>query len=295
MLLLYVLDTFFYASLLFLIIAGLNIIYGVFRVINLAHASLFTLGAYAAAWVITSLVIPWVSDNLLLLLLFPLVLSALVVAIASVALVTPILRYSIGKGDTFQLMVTYGLLLIFEDIFKLVWGPQPVRADKPFFELGFLDIGGLRYPIYKLYVILFTLALALALWFLTYKTSFGLIMRSASMDPYMAVALGLNVSRFLVLAVILASILAGLGGALYVPVASVQLGISTEFLVVAFVGMVIGGLGSFIGAVLGSIIVSFLRTISLIFFPELELVILYVVAVLVLLFRPEGIGGGRGW
>jgi branched-subunit amino acid ABC-type transport system permease component len=115
------------------------------------------------------------------------------------------------------------------------------------------------------------------------------------MDPHMITALGLNTSRFLIIVIVLASALAGLGGSLYIPVASVQLGVSTEFLVIAFVGMVIGGLGSFIGAVAGSLIVSGLRTLTLIVFPELELVVLYLVAVIVLLWRPEGIGGGRGW
>ncbi len=291
----YVLDTFFYASLLFLIIAGLNMIYGVLRIVNLAHASLFTLGAYATAWATTSIIIPKVSESILALLILPVVLALIVTLVFTLALVTPLLRYSQGKGDAFQLIVTFGLLLIFEDIFKLIWGPKPISSYHLFFQLGFMDIAGLRYPIYKLYVILATLALALALWYLTYRTSFGLILRATSMDPHMVTALGLNTSRFLIIVIILSSILAGLGGSLYIPVASVQLGISTEFLVIAFVGMVIGGLGSFIGAVLGSIIVSSLRTLSLIFFPELELVVLYLVAVIVLLWRPEGIGGGRGW
>jgi branched-subunit amino acid ABC-type transport system permease component len=158
-----------------------------------------------------------------------------------------------------------------------------------------VDVAGLRYPVYKLYVILFTAILALALWYVTYRTAFGLVLRASSMDPHMATALGLNTSRFLIIVIVLASALAGLGGALYIPVASVQLGLSTEFLVIAFVGMVIGGLGSFVGAVVGSLIVSSLRTLTLIVFPELELVVLYLVAVIVLLWKPEGIGGGRGW
>ncbi len=291
----YVLDTFFYTSLLFLIIAGLNIIYGVLRIVNLAHASLFTLGAYATAWITTSLILPVFGENVLALLILPLILSVITVVVFALALVAPLLGYSQGKGEAFQLIVTFGLLLIFEDIFKLIWGTSPISSYHLFFQLGFMDIGGLRYPFYKLYVIIATLILALVLWYLTYRTSFGLILRATSMDPHMVTALGLNATRFLVIVIILSSVLAGLGGALYIPVASVQLGISTEFLVIAFVGMVIGGLGSFIGAVLGSIIVSSLRTLSLIFFPELELVVLYLIAVIVLLWRPEGIGGGRGW
>jgi branched-chain amino acid transport system permease protein len=291
----YVLDTLFYSSLLFLIIAGLNLIYGILRVVNLAHASLFTLGAYATAWITTSLIVPRLGENLLALMVLPLVLGVILVILVSLALVTPLLRYSQGRGDAFQLIVTFGLLIIFEDLFKLAWGPYPVSAYNLFFQMGFVDVAGLRYPVYKLYVILFTAILALALWYVTYRSAFGLVLRASSMDPHMATALGLNASRFLIIVIVLASALAGLGGFLYIPVASVQLGVSTEFLVIAFVGMVIGGLGSFVGAVVGSLIVSSLRTLTLIVFPELELVVLYLVAVIVLLWKPEGIGGGRGW
>jgi branched-chain amino acid transport system permease protein len=291
----YVLDTLFYSSLLFLIIAGLNLIYGILRVVNLAHASLFTLGAYATAWITTSLIVPRLGENLLALMVLPLVLGVILVILVSLALVTPLLRYSQGRGDAFQLIVTFGLLIIFEDLFKLAWGPYPVSAYNLFFQMGFVDIAGLRYPVYKFYVILLTAILALALWYVTYRSAFGLVLRASSMDPYMITALGLNTSRFLIIVIVLASALAGLGGSLYIPVASVQLGLSTEFLVIAFVGMVIGGLGSFVGAVAGSLIVSGLRTLTLIVFPELELVVLYLVAVIVLLWRPEGIGGGRGW
>ncbi|MFZ8792405.1 MAG: branched-chain amino acid ABC transporter permease [Acidilobaceae archaeon] len=291
----YVLDTLFYSSLLFLIIAGLNLIYGILRVVNLAHASLFTLGAYATAWITTSLIVPRLGESLLALMVLPLVLGVILVILVSLALVTPLLRYSQGRGDAFQLIVTFGLLIIFEDLFKLAWGPYPVSAYNLFFQTGFVDIAGLRYPVYKLYVILFTAILALALWYVTYRSAFGIVLRASSMDPHMATALGLNTSRFLIIVIVLASALAGLGGSLYIPVASVQLGLSTEFLVIAFVGMVIGGLGSFVGAVVGSLIVSSLRTLTLIVFPELELVVLYLVAVIVLLWKPEGIGGGRGW
>ncbi|MFZ8789970.1 MAG: branched-chain amino acid ABC transporter permease [Acidilobaceae archaeon] len=291
----YVLDTLFYSSLLFLIIAGLNLIYGILRVVNLAHASLFTFGAYATAWITTSLIVPRLGENLLALMVLPLVLGVILVILVSLALVTPLLRYSQGRGDAFQLIVTFGLLIIFEDLFKLAWGPYPVSAYNLFFQMGFVDIAGLRYPVYKFYVILLTAILALALWYVTYRSAFGLVLRASSMDPHMITALGLNTSRFLIIVIVLASALAGLGGSLYIPVASVQLGLSTEFLVIAFVGMVIGGLGSFVGAVAGSLIVSGLRTLTLIVFPELELVVLYLVAVIVLLWRPEGIGGGRGW
>ncbi|MEN2999361.1 MAG: branched-chain amino acid ABC transporter permease [Acidilobaceae archaeon] len=290
----YALDTLFFASLLFLVVAGLNIVYGVLRIVNLAHASLFTLGAYLTAWFTASYVSKWFSQPIALLL-FPLLVAAVVTAIVSLLLVMPILRYSYGKGDAFQLIVTFGLFMVFEELFLIVWGRAPLSATDAFFSLGTLALFGSPYPLYKIYVIAVTLLLALLLWFLTFRSHFGLMLRAISMDPEMTAALGADVMRFVVVAVALASLLAGVGGALYLPIASVAPGLSPEVLIVAFVGLVIGGMGSFLGSAIGALVVSVFRTLSIYFFPELELVILFAVALLVLLLRPEGIGGGKGW
>ncbi|MEM4698392.1 MAG: branched-chain amino acid ABC transporter permease, partial [Acidilobaceae archaeon] len=158
-----------------------------------------------------------------------------------------------------------------------------------------VNLFGSPYPLYKVFVIIVAFLIILALWLLTYRTYLGLLLRATSMDSEMVQALGANVIRLIVVAIITASLLAGLGGALYVPTASVALGLSLDVLIVAFVGLVIGGLGSFIGSLIGALIVSIFRTFSIYFFPELELVILFTVALIVLIFKPEGIGGGKGW
>ncbi len=290
---LYTLDTFFYASLIFLIVSGLNIIYGVLRIVNLAHASLFALGAYTMAWITSTYVIKIFGDSLVGLITLPLLTAVIVTIIASLALVMPILTYAHGKGDAFQLIVTFGLLLVFEELFQIIWGRAPLAAGQLFFMLGFIDIVDKKYPVYKIMVIAVTGALAIILWHVIYRTGFGLVFRAIAMDPEMSAALGVNVGRVVVIAIILASTLAGLGGALYLPVASIAPGVSLEFLIIAFVGLVIGGLGSFTGSLIGAFIVSLFRILSVLFIPELELVILFAVAAVVLLVKPEGIGGGR--
>ena len=177
----------------------------------------------------------------------------------------------------------------------IIWGRAPQQAGDAFVEMGSVQIFGSPYPLYKIYVIAFAALLALLFWLITYRSLFGLTLRAISMDPEMTSALGVNVMRFVIIAVVLASLLAGLGGALYLPIASAMPGLSSEVLIVAFVGLVIGGMGSFIGSAIGALLVSLFRTLSVYFFPELELVILFAVALLVLLLRPEGIGGGKGW
>lgn len=287
------LDSLFYMSLIFLIVAGLNIIYGVMRIVNLAHASLFALGAYVTAW-LTASYIAALGAGLLALLALPLLAAAIASVIAAAALVTPVLRYSYGKGDSVQLIMTFGLLLIFEELFQVIWGRQPLSANDALFAMGSLHVLGLAYPAYKIYVICLTVALGAALWLFIYRTSFGMLLRAVSMDREMAQALGADVSRIIIVAIIISSLLAGIGGALYLPSASIAPGLSLDVLIVAFIGLVIGGPGSFVGSFIGALIVSVFRTISIYTVPELELIILFAVAFLVLIFKPEGIGGGRG-
>jgi len=293
-LVLQVLSTLFYTSVLFLIASGLNIIYGVMRIVNLSHTALFSLGSYIAAWITGVYVVKTFGETPLILLTIPLLFTCAGVVLASLA-VTPLLSYSYNKGEELQLILTFGLLLIFEDMFQLIWGRTPITSREAFFSLGQIRIGAQVYPAYNLYVIVFTILIAIAMWFVIYRTKLGMVLRAVSMDPEMASGLGIDIRRAIITAILIASILAGIGGALYLPAAAASLGFSISILVVAFVVMIIGGLGSFYGSLVGALIASVIRTIALALFPELELAILYMVAIAILLLKPEGIGGGRGW
>ncbi len=288
------LSTLFYSSVLFLIASGLNMIYGVMRLVNLSHTALFSLGAYIAAWIAGLYVVKIFGEMPLALLTIPVIFACTGVLIAAM-ITSPLLVSSYNKGEEFQLILTFGLLLVFEDIFQLFWGRVPLTSREAFFSLGQISIGNYNYPVYNIYVIIFTMIIAVVMWFIIYRTRLGMILRAVSMDPEMSSALGINLRRALITSIAVASVLAGLGGALYLPAAAIQLGFSIEILVVAFVVMIIGGLGSFYGSLIGAIIAGLIRTISLAFFPELELALLYIIAIAILLLKPEGIGGGRGW
>jgi branched-subunit amino acid ABC-type transport system permease component len=156
---------------------------------------------------------------------------------------------------------------------------------------GTIPVMGLRYPVYNLLVIAIGAGAALFLWAFIYRTRFGVILRATSQDMRMASALGLNVKRVYVQAFALGCFMAGLGGAIVVPAQAAQLGIGVDALVLAFVVVVIGGLGSLEGALIGALLVSFVRTAGVQFFPEIELAVLYLIAAAVLLIRPTGLFG----
>lgn len=288
-------NIFFGASVLFLISVGLNIIYGVMKIVNLAHPAFFSLGCYTIAGLGMGIIIHiFGSASLAPLLTVPPLLASLFVIIASL-LIFPLFLFMSGKGDEVQLLLTYGLLLIFEDVFRLIWGSEPLRASQPYELAGSTSLGEYIVPVYNIYVIISALIIALLFWVFLFKTKLGMLIRASSMDIEMTSALGANVKRVLLITVLLSAFLAGLGGGLYIPSGSIMLGMSVEWLVLAFVVVVIGGLGSFLGSLIGAFIVSLLRTITLILFPELELALIYLVAIIILTLKPEGLGGGRKW
>jgi len=283
-----VLNSLFYASVLFLIAAGLSLIFGVMRIVNLAHGSLFAVGAYIAAWLVgraIGLGVPVVWA----LLVIP--IAAVAVALIGIVIEPLLLRPFYRRAEEYQLLVTFGLLLILEDLMRLVWGGLPLTADTVMDALPVVHIGGLVYPGYNILVIGIGIVAAVALWFLIYETKFGVLLRATSQDRRMAAALGLNVGLVYVAAFAIGCFMAGLGGAIVVPSHAAVLGMGVEALVLAFVVVVVGGLGSLKGALVGALIVSFVRTAGIQFFPEVELAVLYLIAAVVLIARPTGLFG----
>ena len=283
-----VLNSLFYASVLFLIAAGLSLIFGVMRIVNLAHGSLFAVGAYIAAWLVGR-AIGFGVPAIWLLLVIP--VAALAVALIGIVIEPLLLRPFYRRAEEYQLLVTFGLLLILEDLMRLVWGGLPLTADTVMDAMPVVHIGGLVYPGYNILVIAIGIAAAVALWLLIYETKFGVLLRATSQDRRMAAALGLNVGRVYVAAFAIGCFMAGLGGAIVVPSHAAVLGMGVEALVLAFVVVVVGGLGSLKGALVGALIVSFVRTAGIQFFPEVELAVLYLIAAAVLIARPTGLFG----
>lgn len=286
-LIVHLLNALLYASILFLIAGGLSLIYGVMRIVNLAHGNLYAFGAYVTAWTV-GLVLGGV-PNAVLYVLLP---AGAVAAAALGAVLEPtLLRPLYKRAEEYQLLITFGLLLILEDLLRLVWGPYPLQASALFEGPGSLSIGDTIYPNYNLAVIVVGGIAAAALWAFVYRTKFGVILRATSQNMRMASALGVNVNRVYVQAFTLGCFMAGLGGAIVVPQQGAVLGMGVDALILAFVVVVIGGLGSLEGALLGALMVGVVREFGIAFFPEIELAVLYFMAAVVLLIRPAGLFG----
>ena len=276
-----------YTSVLFLIAGGLSLIYGVMRIVNLAHGNLFALGAFMTA----SAVGQWFagSDSAWLYLLLPIgaVLAAAVGALMEPTLLRPFYK----RPEEYQLLVTFGVLMILEDVMRFVWGPYPISATSVFEKMGSMNVGEWIYPRYNLLVIVIGGLAATFLWVFIYRTDFGVVLRATSQDMRRASALGVNVNRVYVLAFTIGCFMAGLGGAIVVPSQSAVLGMGVDALVLSFIVVVVGGLGSLEGALFGALIVGIVREIAVSTFPELELAVLYLIAAIVLLVRPAGLFG----
>jgi branched-chain amino acid transport system permease protein len=287
-----VLNSIFYAAVLFLIAAGLSLIYGVMRIVNLAHGSLYALGAYVSAWAVGTVFGAAAIGQLTLvgqLLLLP--AGALAVALLGALIEPTLLRPLYRRSEEYVLLITFGLLLILEDVMKLVFGGTPLSAGSIMDSMGSLRVGPLFYPTYNIVVIGIGIVAALALWWFIYRTRFGVILRATSQDRRMASALGINVGRVYIQAFAIGCFMAGLGGAVVVPAQAAVLGMGIDALILAFVVVVIGGLGSLEGALVGALIVGLLRTAGVQFFAEIELAVLYLIAAAVLLVRPTGLFG----
>ena len=286
-LLIHLINSLLYASVLFLIAGGLSLIYGVMRIVNLAHGNLYAFGAYVTAWAVGTVAAG--APVAVLLVLLP--VGALAAAILGALLEPTLLRPFYRRAEEYQLLVTFGLLMILEDLMRFLWGPYPLSASEVFENFGSLTIGDSIYPTYNLLVIGVGAAAAIFLWAFIYRTRFGVVLRATSQNMRMAAALGVNVNRVYVEAFTLGCFMAGLGGAIIVPSQSAVLGMGVDALILAFIVVVIGGLGSLEGALVGALIVGFVREAGIAWFPEIELAVLYLAAAIVLLARPAGLFG----
>ena len=240
-----------------------------------------------SAWAVGAMVVRW--PTIALYALLP--VGALAAAGLGAILEPTLLRPFYKRAEEYQLLVTFGLLLILGDLMRLLWGPYPLSASQLYEALGSLTIGETIYPNYNLVVIAVGLLAAVGMWAFVYKTQFGVVLRATSQNMRMAQALGINVNRVYVQAFTLGCFMAGLGGAIIVPSQGAVLDMGVDALIMAFVVVVIGGLGSLEGALFGALLVGVVREIGITFFPEVELAVLYLMAAVVLLIRPAGLFG----
>src|SRR5687767_2149896 len=267
--------------------AGLTLIYGVMRILNIAHGSLYALGAYAAA----SLGGAWVAAGLapggtFLMLAVSVLLVGLVMG---PAIERGLLRWMYGKDEIVLLLITYAVFLMLEDAIKLVWGVESRLVPEPYSLPGNFAIGPLVYPVYNLLLIAVAVLTGLALAWGLHYTRRGKLLLAVIHDREISAAMGINVDRVYLVTFTVGAMLAGLGGALTAPMIAVSPGIGVEVIVLSFAVVVIGGLGSLGGAALGALLVGVVRSIAVRYWPEGELFIVYFVMALVLIARPKGL------
>ncbi len=280
-------DGLIYSSWLFIIAAGLTLIYGVMKILNIAHGSLYALGAYTAA----SLSGLWLSMGFAPIGSFVIMLlSAILVGIILGPIIERgLLRFMYGRDEIVLVLVTYALFLILEDVIKLIWGVNPYYLYQPYALLGSFEILGLTYPNYNFLLLGSAVFTGLSLtWFLQ-KTQQGKILIAVIHDSEIAAAQGINVEKFYLITFTLGATLAALGGVLTAPMISVQPGIGAETIVLAFAVVVVGGLGSLPGAALAALVIGLVRAGTVHIIPELDLFSVYLVMATVLIFRPKGL------
>lgn len=284
-LVIYALNGLYSASILFLISSGLTLIFGVAGIVNLTHGSFFMLGAYMTASLTRQFFAPPFS------VLSGFLATMLISAALGIAIERGLLRLIYGRDETYQLLLTFGLTLIFSDAMRFFFGSQPVSSPYLLLELGTLKLGVVEYPLYNVLVILVALAIGGILWSLLYRTRLGLMIRACSHDREMSAALGLRTGRVFAIVFTLGVALSALSGAFASQVSAAFLGMDANALIEAFVVIVVGGLGSVKGALLGSVIIGLARSFGVAFIPELELALIYLVMAIVLIARPRGLFG----
>jgi branched-chain amino acid transport system permease protein len=268
--------------LLFLLAAGLSLIYGLMKILNLTHGSFYLVGGYIGLSVMQR------TGSFVL---------ALIAAAAAVALIGMVIeRYFLRRfhlDELPQTLVTFGFLFIFADLSLWIWGGDPVMLRQPRIFAGSLSMGDYNYPFYRLFLIAVGLVIAGGLWWFQEHTRLGTMLRAGVDDAEIARALGINVSLLFTFVFAAGAALAALGGVLAAPVLSLYPGADFDALILAFVVVIVGGLGSLKGALVGALLVGLLDDFGKAFFPQFALFTVFVPMAFILVVRPTGLFGRR--
>jgi branched-chain amino acid transport system permease protein len=265
-----------------LLALGLSLIFSVGGVVNLAHGAFYALGAYAAVEITR------------LLGFGPAVLiSPVLVGVLGIAFERFLLRRFYTSDPILSLLVTFGLAMVAEQAIRMIWGAAPLAASMPAALKGHVVLGDFLFSRYRLLLLAVVAAVMLGVWLLLNKTAFGRVVRAGVQRPDMVAALGIRLQPYMTAIVVLGVAMAALGGALFGPIAVVHPAMGAEIMTVAFVVVVIGGLGSFWGVVLAALLVGVVRGITIHFMPAAGEASMYVLMFLVLMLRPRGLLGER--
>ena len=283
--------------LLFLLAAGLTLIFGIMDFVNLAHGSLYMIGAYFAATFVA-----WTGSFVAgaVLALGATLLLGMVLEIVAI-------RPLYGRDHLDHVLGTFGLILFFNELVRIIWGPAGLRVPLPdWLNTSVPVLPGLQYPTYRIAIIVTALAVALFLYLLVMRTRLGMLIRAGASNREMAGALGVNIKLLYTLVFGLGAALAGLAGLMQAPILTVQIGMGENILILAFVVIIIGGIGSIRGAFVASIFVGLIDTVGRAFLPDLlrlflssnaassagpaiSSMLIYMLMAAILVFRPEGL------
>lgn len=276
-------------ALIFFVAFGLTLVFSVLRILNVAHGSFYSIGAYVSAsiglWIVSAGLNPWLTFPALL------VSAALVAALFGPLIERTLVQWTYGRGEAVQILMTFGLFLILEDLQRLVFGVSSYYEDTPVALLGSIEIGGIIYLNYQLLLIALAVVALVAMRVFIGHTRMGRLLAVVVADREISEALGIDTRRMFTIAFTLGIFLAALGGALATPTAGVAPGLGADTMVLAFAVAAIGGLGQVEGAALAAVIVAAARVLAIYLFPALDAVAPYLVMLIVLLVRPYGLFG----
>jgi len=275
------------AMAIYLISSGLSLVFGVLGVLNFAHGSFYMFGAFLV-FTFTRHLLKTVPGHFWLAIL---VVPALV-ALIGLAVEMGFLRFIYKADPLYQLLLTYGLVLMFSDTVKLLWGAQNLSVHRPPGFEGSVVVFGHLFPSYNVFVVLpISILTMTGLYVFMNHTNFGQIVRAATHDREMVGALGINVRRLYTTVFVIGSWLGGLGGVIAAPMGAIYPGMDFDVIIDAFIVVVIGGLGSMAGTVLGALIFGLLRSFGILFVPQFETLFIFLLMAVVLVVRPQGLLG----
>ena len=271
-------------GILVLLAIGLSLIFGLMTVVNFAHGSFFMLGAYAGFFVLAYTKSFWAA----------LLVAPLVVGVFGLVVERLLIRPLYGRGPDDPLLLTFGLSLVLIEAVKLLVGKVGLTLDPPAPLAGAVDLGFMKFPAYRIFVLAVTAVVLLGLWLFLEKTNVGLVVRAGSRDALMVRALGIDLGRVWFLVFGLGIAMAGLAGILAGPLRGVYAEMGVEIIIEAFVVVVVGGMGSLPGAIVAGLLIGQVISLTTFFAPKLAEIVVFVVMAVVLLTRPSGLFGEAG-
>jgi len=281
------LDGLQYSSYLFIVSAGLTIIFGVMKILNVCHGSFYAWGAYTAAFFIGKFSdMGWPDAFGFVIIL----LSAVAVgAVLGLLIERGLLRYMYERDEVLIVLATFGTFLVLEDVILLVFGVNPYFAYQPMAYLDSVEIGGIIRDVYGLSLIGVATFVAVVCWYGLNRTKWGDILKAVIYDREISIALGINVTMVYIVTFVGGAVLGALGGAYIAPTVSVTPGFGIDVIVLSFAVVVVGGMGSIPGALIGSVLIGIMRAVTVHEFPQIELFVVFAIMAVVLVFRPEGL------